>query len=83
MKIFITWGSGDGPTEKAAFDAALFNAGIANYNLIPLSSVIPDNSEICVGKIDWNQKQHGYKLYVVLSYRIETRKDKESWSGVG
>ncbi len=45
MKIKVTYGIGEGATKLAAFDRALFDAGIANYNLIKLSSVIPENSE--------------------------------------
>jgi hypothetical protein len=37
MIIRVTSGTGTGPTELAAFDAALLDAGVANYNLIPLS----------------------------------------------
>lgn len=67
MKIFVTHGKGEGSTKLAAFDAALWDAGIANYNIIKLSSVIPDNSEVLTRKLDWNGREHGYKLYCVLS----------------
>jgi arginine decarboxylase len=40
MRIYVTTGKGEGPTPLAAFDAALIDAGIPNYNLIYLSSVI-------------------------------------------
>lgn len=42
MHIYVTTGTGEGPTPLAAFDAALINAGVANYNLICLSSVCQD-----------------------------------------
>ena len=41
MKIRLSSGRGEGPTPLAAFDAALLDAGVSNYNLLPLSSVIP------------------------------------------
>jgi arginine decarboxylase len=41
LEIQVTTGTGEGPTPLAAFDAALLDAGVANYNLILLSSVIP------------------------------------------
>jgi arginine decarboxylase len=44
--IQVTTGTGEGPTPLAAFDAALLDAGVANYNLICLSSVIPEASVI-------------------------------------
>ena len=46
MKITVTSGTGEGPTALAAFDAALLNAGVANYNLIYLSSAIPNGGSI-------------------------------------
>lgn len=70
MKLYLTYGVGEGLTKKAAFDASLFDVGIANYNLIKLSSVIPENSDIIIRKIDWNNKEYGYKLYVVLAKSI-------------
>ena len=81
--IYITYGTGEGLTELSAFDKALFDAGIGNYNLIKLSSVIPENSQIVVKKISWNQKEQGYKLYVILSECIETTIGKEAWVGLG
>ena len=44
MQIHLASGVGSGPTELAAFDAALAAAGVANYNLLYLSSVIPPAS---------------------------------------
>ena len=41
MKLYIAKAIGRGSTELAAFDAALVGAGVANFNLIRLSSVIP------------------------------------------
>ena len=39
-KYFLTAGSSYGDTELVAFDLALINAGIANLNLIKLSSIL-------------------------------------------
>ena len=39
--IRVVWGTGRGPTELAAYDAALAAANLHDYNLIRLSSVIP------------------------------------------
>ncbi len=83
MKIVITSGIGKGRTKLSAFDNALFDAGIANYNLIPLSSVIPKNSEIEIKKYSHSDEEYGYKLYVVLSYNIETRRGKGCYAGLG
>ncbi|QLG49510.1 pyruvoyl-dependent arginine decarboxylase [Natrinema halophilum] len=39
--IRVVWGSSSGPTAMASYDAALAEAGVENYNLVPVSSVIP------------------------------------------
>jgi arginine decarboxylase len=44
--IRITYGSGSGPTKISSYDAALYDAGICNYNLVSVSSVIPEGSEV-------------------------------------
>jgi len=44
--IRIVWGTGRGPTALAAYDAALAEAGVHDYNLLRLSSVIPDGPAI-------------------------------------
>ena len=83
MKIHITHGFSEGKTELSAFDGALFKAGIANFNLIELSSIIPPRSSIKLGAIDWNNKGFGKKLYVVLSKKEETRPGKSAFAGIG
>lgn len=83
MNIFITYGSGTGITKLAAFDSALYNAGIANFNLIRLSSVIPPKSKVIIKKLNWNNKEYGHKLYVVLSFGIEERPGNFIYAGLG
>lgn len=85
MKIHIASGVASGPTKLAAFDAALHSAGVANFNLLPLSSVIPPRSKIIehkerVGKI---KGKWGDRLYVVKAdYRTSTP-GVEAWAGIG
>lgn len=86
MRIEIRAGAGVGPTELAAFDTALHDAGVANFNLLHLSSVIPPKSEISLpdnarplavtGK--W-----GDRLYVVMAENRTSTPGTEIWSGVG
>lgn len=45
-EITVVWGAGHGSTPISAFDAALADAGIENFNLITLSSVIPPGAEV-------------------------------------
>ncbi|MFA6253726.1 MAG: pyruvoyl-dependent arginine decarboxylase [Candidatus Paceibacterota bacterium] len=81
--IKITSGTGSGSTRLSAFDAALFSAGIANYNLIKLSSIIPDDFEPVKEKIDLNGQEFGHRLYVVLSSCAESENGEEAWAGIG
>jgi len=67
MKITVTAGSGTGSTTLSAFDAALKAAGIHNYNIIKLSSVIPPGSKVVVRKWKNSPTEHGKKLYTVLA----------------
>lgn len=83
MKITVTYGSGQGSTKLAAFDHALWDAGIGNYNLIKISSIIPKNAEIVVQKLRLNETEIGYKLYVVIASCIEDIPGKEAWAGLG
>jgi len=39
--LLLTSGHGTGTSKLAAFDSALFAAGIANFNLIRVSSIVP------------------------------------------
>jgi arginine decarboxylase len=67
MKITVTAGSGTGSTTLSAFDAALKAAGIHNYNIIKLSSVIPPGSEVVIKKWKNSPTEHGKKLYTVMA----------------
>lgn len=44
--IRVAWGSATGPTAMSSFDAALADAGVHNYNLVTLSSVIPAEARV-------------------------------------
>ncbi len=65
MKIYLTTGVGFGKTPLSAFDSALEDAGVMNFNLITLSSVIPANTEIVYEKLPVKDEEWGNKLYCV------------------
>ncbi|WP_435347761.1 pyruvoyl-dependent arginine decarboxylase [Haloarchaeobius sp. HRN-SO-5] len=44
--IRIVWGHATGPTELSSYDAALAEAGVENYNLVSVSSVIPGGATV-------------------------------------
>jgi arginine decarboxylase len=88
MKIHLSSGIGTGPTKLSAFDSALNHAGIANYNLIRLSSVIPPETEITVHKDDSIPAEimpggWGDRLYVVMAEQREHIPNAEAWAGIG
>jgi arginine decarboxylase len=84
MHIQIVSGVGSAPTQLAAFDAALLDAGIANYNLIVLSSVIPPNSELIeVAGRPQTTGSWGDRLYVVMATAEASALNAEAWAGVG
>lgn len=65
MTIHITSGKGYGKTPLSAFDAALKDANVHNFNLIMLSSIIPPGSIVKVRKYEQDVEQHGNRLYIV------------------
>lgn len=46
MEIEVVWGTGEGGSTLGAFDSALAAAGIHNYNLVPLSSIVPPDAAV-------------------------------------
>lgn len=90
MNILIVSGIGSGPTKLSAFDAALNHAGVANYNLLKLSSVIPPSSDIEIVKssavkntLNELPGNWGDRLYVVMAENRVDTPNAEAWSGIG
>lgn len=84
MKINVSAGNGVGPTELSAFDHALVNAGVANFNLICLSSVLPPSSDVRV--LDTPNSPAGAwgdRLYVVMAQKRTSQRNQEAWAGIG
>ncbi|RKD93291.1 pyruvoyl-dependent arginine decarboxylase [Halopiger aswanensis] len=44
--IRVVWGVASAPTAMASYDAALAEAGVENYNLVSVSSVIPAGVDV-------------------------------------
>lgn len=83
MKIFITSSTGSGNTELSAFDKALFNGGVANTNLIILSSIIPPDPEIIIEKPKILESEYGKRLYVVLAQNRTSEVNQKISAGIG
>jgi arginine decarboxylase len=71
VEIDIVWGAGQGNTPISAFDAALADAGIADFNLIALSSVIPPHAQV-KEKGRFSGEGVGMVLPVVLARSLRT-----------
>lgn len=84
MHIQVTGGSGTGPTELAAFDQCLVRAGVANYNLLYLSSVLPARSVVETTTIPKKLAgEWGDRLYVVMAQMRTSQRNQEAWAGIG
>lgn len=87
MNIHLVSGVGNGPTTLSAFDAALNDAGVANYNLLRLSSVIPPETTIVEHDTTINKDilpgGWGDRLYVVMAEQRVDKPNEEAWAGIG
>jgi arginine decarboxylase len=84
MNIHVVSGIGTGKTVLSAFDNALRNAGVYNYNLIPLSSVIPPNSKVIkLESYITPESEFGHKLYVVKAEMRSNEVGKYIAAGIG
>ncbi len=70
--VRVVWGAGSGPTRMAAYDAALLDAGIGDYNLVTVSSVLPADARLEVVGTAPDLGPAGNRLTVV-----ESRIDRE------
>lgn len=82
LDITIRSGSGTGRTLLSAFDHALQGAGVADFNLVTLSSVIPPASRIrsVEGVLPGG---HGDLLFCVRAQAFAERAGDEAWAGLG
>lgn len=84
MRIAVASAFATGPTELSAFDAALVDAGVHNFNLIALSSVIPPGSKVVeLGGAARPRGDWGDRLYVVMAQWRQSCPGESAWAGVG
>ncbi|GAA0915339.1 pyruvoyl-dependent arginine decarboxylase [Virgisporangium aurantiacum] len=84
MIILVAGAVGRGPTRLAAFDAALVAAGVADRNLIYLSSVLPPASSVRqVDRIAHPPGDWGDRLYCVMAQAQAAVPGTQAWAGVG
>ena len=82
LDITVRTAVGTGRTLLSAFDHALLQAGVANFNLIPLSSVIPPRSTVTRGG-DPVSGQHGDRLYCVQAVAYADHPGEVVSAGIG
>ena len=83
LRIRLSRSHAEGPTRLAAFDATLVAAGLQNFNLVPLSSVIPLDATVdVVAPADQLRGSHGDLLYCVYAASYATKPGAEAWAGI-
>lgn len=84
MTISVSGGAGEGQTPLSAFDASLRAAGVENFNLVRLSSVIPPQAQVSqvVGS-NQLRGEWGDRLYCVYAEQRATVPGDEAWAGIG
>ena len=80
--IRVAAGVATGPTAMAAYDAALAEAGLHNYNLVPVSSVIPADASVDIVDAVPDLGPAGNRLTVVQS-RATTTEPGRVTAGLG
>jgi arginine decarboxylase len=65
VQIRVLRGTATGPTAVASYDAALADAGVHNYNLLTVSSVVPAGAEVAAVEEAPDLGPAGGKLTVV------------------
>lgn len=83
MHIYVTSGTGTGPTPLAAFDAAVMAASESNHNMIYLSCFIPPGSVIVRAQNPLLLKTWGQRIYVVMSRQDTSEPGQEAWASLG
>ena len=80
--IRVVWGSASAPTKMSSYDAALAQAGIENYNLVSVSSIIPAGVDVEAVGTAPDLGPAGERLTVVEA-RATTAEDGSVSAGLG
>jgi arginine decarboxylase len=66
-KLFLTKGVGRHREKLSSFELALRSAGIAQYNLVKVSSIVPPNCQVISRRAGLHLLSTGQIIYCVLS----------------
>jgi arginine decarboxylase len=70
MEVEVVWGTATGRTELGATDGALAAAGIQDYNLVELSSVVPAGGTVVERGTHERDSPRGTAVGVVLARAV-------------
>ena len=82
-KIFMTQGVGKHREKLSSFEMALRSAGIAQYNLVRVSSIFPPQAKLISKKDGSKLLKPGQILYVVMSENATNEPHRLVASSVG
>ena len=82
-KVFLTKGVGRDKEKLTSFERALRNAGIAQFNLVSISSIIPPHCKIISKKAGLSLLSPGQILYTVLSRNATNEPNRLISASVG
>jgi arginine decarboxylase len=82
-KIFLTQGVGKHREKLSSFEMALRSAGIAQYNLVRVSSIFPPHAKLISKKDGLKLLKPGQILYVVMSENATNEPHRLVASSVG
>jgi len=84
MEIEVVWGTAEGQSSLGAFDRALSDANVHNYNLVTLSSVVPAGGTVVErDALDAGRWDVGDPLAVVLADNTGTEPGETVSAGLG
>lgn len=70
MQVEVVWGAASGRTELGATDGALAAAGIEDYNLVELSSIVPSGATVVETETHERGHPRGTAVGVVLARAV-------------
>ncbi len=82
-KIFFTKGVGRSTEQLTSFELALRDAGIAPYNLVTVSSILPPQCKIISRKEGLGHLRNGQVVFVVMSRAASNEPNRLLAASVG
>ncbi|MCL4314465.1 MAG: arginine decarboxylase, pyruvoyl-dependent [Candidatus Thermoplasmatota archaeon] len=82
-KIFFTRGVGRGDSQLTSFEHALRDAGIAQYNLVSISSIFPPNCEVVSTEEGLKELGDGQIIFTVLARNSSDELNRMISSAIG